>query len=120
MKKESLFGKNTKVKTLFKVVNVWDSSAIYDKSKDQIQEYKADSLTIQGWLRFSGHELDSLLIIPTKKLLGKIAESMLYIEYDRIYFEAIPFGDKVDLYARYNLIIGSRYLGRFNLAEIVK
>jgi len=71
---------------------------------------------LQCWLNFS-HDIgrESLNVVPTMKLINWVKEHMLMIDYDRIYFSIVVFEDHFDLYVKYNLIIGSRFLGSFAL-----
>ena len=102
-----VFNGNTKLKSLFTITGKADTKPNGRKST----KYKTGALTVSGWLSFSCRDgwIDSVDIIPSEKLLKAIQDNMLYIEYDNIYFEAIPFSEegKFSLYAKYNLIIGS-------------
>ena len=113
-----VFNGNTKLKSLFTITGKADTKPNGRKSL----KYKTGALTVSGWLSFSCRDgwIDSVDIIPSEKLLKAIQDNMLYIEYDNIYFEAIPFSEegKFSLYAKYNLIIGSRLLGWFKLSEL--
>ena len=56
-----------------------------------------------------------LTIQPTEALAAAILDSMIYIEYDTIYFEVIVYDDRSSrVYAKYNQIIGSRIVAKFD------
>jgi len=93
------------------------------KQETLTKKFKIGGKLVQGWLNVSyrsdGKYMPSLDVVPSVKLLRYVNENMLDIEYDQIYFEAIPFSDgTMKLYARYNQIIGSRFLGWFDASEL--
>ena len=72
---------------------------------------------IQFWLTID-KPYTSYQFKPTQKLIDAVNELMICVERDRIYFKVIVFDDCFHLYAQYNLIIGSRFLGKFDLSEL--
>lgn len=57
---------------------------------------------------------NSLRVIPDNALRDSIRGSMLPFEYDSIYFQCIDRSDGVLLCAKYNVIIGSRWISLFS------
>lgn len=70
------------------------------------------SVTVQE----SGDKFFNPLTIKlTEALAAAIHDSMLYIEYDTIYFEVVVYGDRSSrVYAKYNQIIGSRIIAKLD------
>jgi len=66
---------------------------------------------VQGWVQNDiTDRYDSFYAMPTEKLVRAVADSMLRIDYDTIYFKAYDRGDYIEVYGQYNQIIGSRSL----------
>ena len=69
----------------------------------------AEKAVISNWLRYSpSHK--SEYREPKLIVLDYIRTNMLPIDYDSIYFEAIDRDNKWLIIAKYNQIIGSRWL----------
>jgi len=60
-------------------------------------------------------------VMPTDKLIDFVKENMLAIDYDSIYFEIICYENNTAmLIAKYNQIIGSRWIAMIDINSIPK
>ena len=76
-------------------------------------------LFIQTGGSITGKTFRSFRAIPNDKVVNWIAMNMLSIDYDTIYFEIVERADGTALIlAKYNRIIGSRYLGLIPSSEL--
>ena len=76
-------------------------------------------LSIQLGGHISGDRFRCFQAIPNENVLKWIGENMLAIQHDTIYFEIVEGDDGFALLlAKYNQIIGSRWLGFFPTSEL--
>ena len=84
--------------------------------------WNGNKTTIGNYLQFRNLEeskYNSFEVMPSDKLVRLIKETMIPIEYDEIAFEIIIYNDKTAmLIARYNQIIGSRWIAMIDLKSI--
>ena len=75
---------------------------------------KGSQMSVSNWVSSSrvGHGVDhSFYATPKKSVIEAIEENMIIVSYDEIYFEIVDRGGGSALVlAKYNQIIGSRYL----------
>ena len=69
---------------------------------------KPSLIVIQGWLTMDNHS--SFYVRPRQRLVKAVTETMIQINYDKIYFKCYDDGDEVRVFSQYNQIIGSRHL----------
>ena len=122
-----MFGKFEKPQAFFETgVRLSELMGDFDNHQNfsQIPEIQRKSVKYPSFIQFWLNVPDtnkSYQFTPTKKLIDAVESSMIACEYDRIYFSVIMRNnDTFDLYATYNLIIGSRFLGNFELSELPK
>ena len=67
----------------------------------------------------TGGHIPALTVMPSPALLDAIADNMLAIDRDSIYFHIVIHEDgQAVVYAKYNLIIGSRKFATIPASEI--
>jgi len=85
-------------------------------------KHKAEKSRITGFMYFrviDGEWKDSIYVKPSDSVVEFIKNSMLAINHDSISFKVVIFSNgDADIYAEYNLIIGSWYLARVSAKEI--
>ena len=85
-------------------------------------KHKAEKSRITGFMSFrviGGGWKDSIYVKPSDSVVEFIKNNMLAIQNDSISFRVVifPNGD-ADIYADYNLILGSWYIARVSAKEL--
>jgi hypothetical protein len=115
--KKPLFENGTKFSDLFSNFTKRDTNP----NKQNIAEnsiHYGRPLKISAHITFQKNGYNFMNFVPSKELINSIQDNMLYIDRDSIYFDTVIFDNTFDVYANYNLIIGSRLIGTFNNSEL--
>ena len=105
MPNQALLPYATKVSDLFEETRVYGATGtLYGTNRGLIFSGYSMVRDLEN-----GH-LGRLEVVPSKALLNALDRSMIKVDGDRIFTEAICQGDSVAIYARYNQIIGHRLL----------
>jgi len=108
------------------IIPFWSEAweRVDERGKVYKHKFGEDKSKISGYMSINFQpekNYKTLYVKPSVEVIEVIKTHMLIINYDTIYFKVIVFDNKVTrIWAEYNQIIGSLFLGEFDYSDMIE